>query len=162
MRTTRFVRCLLVLAALVAATGVWAADASPIVSLGDNTYHITVKAHHKFTRNTEKLKDQAMAAATQFCAKEGRQLKVVSVTADKSNYLVGDFAQTTLTFKALAPADPELVPAAMVPEKPAAAASPATEQLYADLIRLDELRKKGILNEAEFEAEKQKVLARSK
>jgi len=155
-------RCLLVLAALITAVCAWASDASPIVNLGDNTYRITVKATHKFTRNTEKLKDQAMAAATQFCAKEGRQLKVVSVTADKSNYLVGAFAQTTLTFKALAADDPELVSTAVVPAKPAVAASPATEQLYADLLRLDDLRKKGILNDAEFEAEKQKVLARSK
>lgn len=162
MRTDCLRRCLLVLAALVTATGAWAADASPIVNLGDNTYRITVKATHKFTRNTDKLKDQAMAAATQFCAKQGRQLKVISVAADKSNYLVGDFAQTTLTFKALAADDPELVPAAVVPAKPAAPASPATEQLYADLLRLDDLRKKGILNETEFAAEKKKILDRSK
>jgi len=41
-------------------------------------------------------------------------------------------------------------------------ASPATEQLYSDLIRLDELHKKGILTDAEFETEKKKILSRSK
>jgi hypothetical protein len=37
-----------------------------------------------------------------------------------------------------------------------------TSELCAALTQLDELRKKGILSEEEFQAEKQKVLRRSK
>ena len=39
---------------------------------------------------------------------------------------------------------------------------PATGDLYTELIKLDELRKRGILTEEEFQAEKKKVLNRSK
>ncbi len=148
----------------VAANYAWAGDALPIESLGNNTYSVTVNAHHKFTRDTEKLKDQAIETATQFCTKDGKQLKVVSVTENKGQYLVGPYAQVMLTFKALAPGDLELAPpaAAEALAKPVASASTATEQLYSDLLRLDELRKKGILTDAEFESEKKKVLDRSK
>jgi hypothetical protein len=39
---------------------------------------------------------------------------------------------------------------------------PVTGDLYTELIKLDELRKRGILTEEEFQAEKKKVLSRSK
>ena len=155
----RFPRRFLSLVAAVLAVGfARAGEAGPIVPQGGNTYSITVKANNKFTRNTDKLKDEAMAAATDFCTKAGKQLKVVSATEDKSLYLVGPYAQVVLTFKALSPGDPELAP----PGTPAPAPSLTTDELYASLMKLDELHKKGILTDAEFEAEKKKVLARSK
>jgi hypothetical protein len=39
---------------------------------------------------------------------------------------------------------------------------PAAGDLYTELIKLDDLRKRGILTEEEFQAEKKKVLNRSK
>jgi hypothetical protein len=150
------------IAALVAASSAWAGNASPVTSLGGNTYSITVKANNKFTRNTEKLKDEAVAAATEFCTKAGKQLKVVSVAEDKSLLLVGPYAQVALTFKALGPDDPELAAPADAAAKPAVAAPLTTDELYASLLKLDDLRKKGILTDEEFAAEKKKLLARSK
>ncbi len=149
----------------LAANCAWAGVVSPFTPLGNNTYSFTVKANNKFTRNTEKLKNQAMDLAEKFCAKEGKQLKVVSVAEDKSFYLVGAFAQVTMTFKALDPQDPQLASSTSASEMPPPAvskASPETEMLYADMLRLEDLRKRGLLNDAEFEKEKQKVLARSK
>ena len=140
-----------------------AGDVSPITPLGNGAYSITVKAHNKFTRDTETLKGQALQEATQFCAKDGKKPKIISVTAEKSLYFVGDFAQATLTFKALDVGDPELASQQQtVLGQLAVPASPATEQLYSDLIRLDELHKKGILTDAEYETEKKKILKRSK
>ena len=150
------------LTALITAGSAWAASVSPVASLGDNTYSITVKADNKFTRNTEKLKNEAMAAATDFCTKAGKQLKVVSVTEDKALLLVGPYAQATLTFQALSPGAPELAAPADVPGKPAVAAPLTTDELYASLTKLDDLRKKGILTDEEFATEKKKLLARSK
>ena len=158
MTTKPFGRLLGLIAMLVAASSAWAGNASPVTSLGGNTYSVTVKASSKFTRDTDKLKDEAMAAATDFCTKAGKQLKVVSVAEDKSLYFVGPFAQVALTFKALGADDPELAPAA----PPGVAAPLTTAELYADLLKLDDLHKKGILTDAEFETEKKKVLARSK
>ena len=44
----------------------------------------------------------------------------------------------------------------------AASEKPAAGDLYTELIKLDDLRKRGILTEEEFQAEKKKVLNRSK
>ena len=44
----------------------------------------------------------------------------------------------------------------------AASEKPAAGDLYTELIKLDDLRKRGILTEEEFQAEKKKVLSRSK
>lgn len=147
---------------VVAVNSAWAGDAARVESLGNDVYSVTVKAHHKFTRNSEKLKDEALEVAEKFCTQEGKQLKVLSISEKKSQYLVGPYAQAMLTFKALAPGDPELALSANTPGRPAVLASSATEQVYADLLRLDELRKKGLLTDAEFDAEKKKVLDRSK
>lgn len=151
----------LILAAM-AVSSAWAESASAVASLGGNTYSITVKATNKFTRNTDKLKDEAMAAATDFCVKAGKQLKVVSITEDKSVYLVGPYAQVALTFKALGADDPELAAPAEASAKVAGPAPLNTDALYADLLKLDDLHKKGILTDAEFDVEKKKLLARSK
>ena len=78
-------------------------------------------------------------------------------------------AKAKVVFKALDAGDPQLrsepTPAPMV-ERPAAVAAaerPAVVgDLYGDLLKLDELRKKGILTEEEFQSEKRKVLERSK
>jgi hypothetical protein len=117
-----------------------------------------VKANNKFTRDTDKLKDEAVAAATGFCTKAGKQLRIVSAAEDKFLYLIGPYAQVTLTFKALGADDPELAPAA----QPGVPAPLTTDELYASLMKLDDLHKKGILTDTEFETEKKKLLARSK
>jgi len=44
----------------------------------------------------------------------------------------------------------------------AAPGSISTDELYRELVKLDDLRKRGILTEEEFLAEKKKILARSK
>lgn len=149
--------------AAAAANFAGAADVSPVRPLGNGTYSITVSSRNLFSRNIEALKVQALQEATKFCAKDGKKPKIISVNADKSLILVGDFSQATLTFKALDIGDPELASEQpMIAGRLAVPATPATEQLYSDLIRLDDLHKKGILTDAEFETEKKKILSRSK
>jgi hypothetical protein len=154
---------LLVASLLLAAGPARAVEISPVTSLGDNTYRLTVKASNKFTRNTAKLKDQAIEEATKFCAKEGRQLQVVSAEEDKQMYLVGPMAKVTLTFKALAAGDPKLVATEAPQAKPVVVAPPPpmnADLLTSELTKLDELRKKGLLTDEEFTAAKKKLLER--
>ena len=165
--TTFPLRPLLVAIILGLAAGQAEAEStSPTIeNLGNNTYRVSASATHKFTRNTAKLTEEATAAASAFCAKLGKQLKIVSMEENKSFYGVGEMARATLTFKALDLADPELASSATPVGGAAqvASASPLTnEALYADLLRLDDLHKKGILTDEEFAAEKKKVLDRSK
>lgn len=102
-----------------------------------------------------------MAAATQFCAKEGKQLKVVSVTEDKSFYLIGAYPQTTLTFKALGPGEAEPAPAPVAQADHPKPPPPMTADLLTtELTKLDDLRKKGLLTDEEFTAAKKKLLDR--
>jgi len=167
MKTKSPVWLLLLFTLVLSADPARAEDSPKVVPLGDNTYSITVSATNKFTRNTAKLKATGIEAATQFCAKEGKQFKLVSVDESKSMYLVGNMAATKITFKALNPGDPELAAAPVETAKPAATpvAKPAatpTDALYDELMKLEELRKKGVLTDEEFTAQKKKVLERSK
>jgi Short C-terminal domain len=162
------------------------------VSLGNNTYSITVEASNAFHRDLDKLKDEATDQANKYCADQGKQMKLISLTGKVPMFAMG-YAKAKIVFKALSPGDPELTapvaaygpvgasaptayasapatyapaPAAYAPA-PAPAAEPAplphlsTDELYTELVKLDDLRKKGILTDDEFQAEKKKLLSRS-
>lgn len=149
------------------------------VSLGNNTYSITVEASNAFHRDLDKLKAEATDDANAFCAQEGKQFKQISLTGKVPMFGTG-YAKAKLVFMALNPGDPQLsmpvapegtvaAPAAYAPVAyaPAAPVTPAapphltTDELYNELVKLDDLRKKGILNDDEFQAEKKKLLSRS-
>ncbi|HET7536749.1 MAG TPA: SHOCT domain-containing protein [Candidatus Didemnitutus sp.] len=138
---------------------------SNVQSQGNDTYTVTVTATNKFTRNTDRLKAAGISAAMEYCNKEGKQFKLVSAEDHKGMYLVGPMADTVVTFKALPPGSPELAATAPAPvPMPAAAApvSPAVDEFSADMVKLDELHKRGILTDEEYAAAKKKVLDRLK
>ena len=125
-----------------------------VVQENDGTYSVDCESNNRFARDTSKLKTQAMEIATKFCTAQGKQLKVVSLTDEKPFY-GADFIKARLVFKALAPGDSELTaPAAVKPDD--------SGDMYTQLIKLDDLHKKGILTDAEFKAEKKKILDRSR
>ena len=140
--------------------------APEVVPMGNNTFAITCSAENGFTRDTEVLKNQAQRAAADYCAGKGKQLKVVSLTDEKPLVTTG-FVKAKIVFKALDANDPELSGAMRA--APAPAASPGVAEppappvdVYTEVMKLDELRKKGLLTDEEFQSEKQKVLRRSK
>jgi len=170
---------------LVAATG--RADPNPeIEPLDNNTYALTRWANNGFARNTEKLKAQALEDAAAYCAKLHKELKIVSTTAKRPFVPLTGFAHAKVVFKALDANDPELhAPvAAPAPEGTVAASAPGaavpvaaegtmpaavqnapprseTDALYRDLMQLDELRKRGLLTEEEFQAKRKKLVEKS-
>lgn len=133
------------------------------VPLGNNTYSIVRQAKNGFQRDTELLKSQAKEDAQRFCESQGKQIKILELTAEKPWFAMG-YAKAKIVFQPLSADDPALRSTSTV----AAAAESApraitnTTDLYNELMRLDELHKKGILTDDEFQSEKQKVLARSK
>lgn len=134
------------------------ASAPTVVPLEGNTYSVTVSAQDKFTRNTEKLKQQGLDAATQFCAREGKVFRLVSATENKGLFLVGAMASTTIVFKALNADDPEAAPG-----RPAPPPAPSTVYpLYDQLIKLDELHKKGLVTDEEFAIERKRIVEHSR
>jgi hypothetical protein len=134
--------------------------------MGDNTWSITCEASSAFHRDLYKLKQEATEAATKFFADQGRQLKVISLTGKVPVFAMG-YAKAKIVFKALNAGDPELTAPAYVPGAPTQVVyAPVekrltTDELYSELVKLDDLRKKGILTDDEFQAEKKKLLSRS-
>jgi len=159
MRTIPLGRLLLAFFLVTAARAAETRILPPIVSLQGGTYSVTVKAKDKFTRNTQKLIAQAEEAAMQFCTKQGKKFKLVSATEEKGIYLVGDMAKATIVFKALGADDPEAVASPEEQPKPAAT---TPYPLYDQLIKLDELHKKGLVTDEEFAAERKRIVERSK
>ena len=155
------------------------ADPNPeIVSLGHDTYALTRWADNGFTRNTEKLKAQALEDAAAYCAKLHKELKMVSTTTARPAVPLTGFASAKVVFKALDANDPELhapvsasASSAAIPASAPGAATPAvaenaaprtaTDAFYSDLMKLDDLRKRGLLTEEEFQAQKKKLLEKS-
>ncbi len=175
---------LLVLAFTVLPLTASAAQASTasLADLGNNTFSCTREATTTFGRDTDKLIAEAKDDAAKFCAAKSKQPKIVSISFEKPWMTLG-FPKATVVFKALDAGDPALADTTPVPvvrtdkkakpveklePQPAIAPRPVSppassvDTLYADLTKLDELRKKGILTEEEFQAEKKKVLERSK
>jgi hypothetical protein len=139
-----------------------------VESMGNDTYTVTRVAKTGFVRHTDELRAEALDDAAKFCADQGKQLKVVTVTESKPKIMFFGYANA---------GDPELksepAPAALTGGTAAAYAErPAppmiverpltTDELYSELTKLDDLRKKGILTDEEFQSEKRKVLNRSK
>jgi hypothetical protein len=149
----------------LAASG-FASSPPPVpVSMGDNTWSITREAGTAFNRDLDKLKAEVNDDATKFCADRGKEIRVLSVTGKLPMFGTG-YARAKITFKALNPGDPELTAPLPVPGAPAQAYAPVerrltTDELYAELVKLDDLRKKGILTDDEFQAEKKKLLSHS-
>jgi hypothetical protein len=136
-----------------------ATSAPPVVSIGNNTYAVTRTAKSGFVLDTGELKAAAMQDATKFCAAQGKQLKIVTLTEIKPKYYTQDFASVKIVFKALDAGDPELRSGPALTD--GGGKSLTTDAVYDALNKLDDLRKRGILTEEEFQIEKQKVLSRS-
>jgi Short C-terminal domain len=153
-------------AVLALASSAFASAPLAPVSLGDNTWSITREAGSAFNRDVDKLKAEATDAATKFCADQGKQMKLISLTGKLPMFSLG-YANAKIVFKALNPGDPELAAPATVQGAPAQVVyAPVekrltTDELYDELVKLDDLRKKGILTDDEFQAEKKKLLSRS-
>ena len=172
MKNSFFPKCFLSAIFLLGSiVGGSAASKSTLVSLGDETFSIVRQANTGLTRDTATLKAEALQDATNYCATHGKQLKVISAIEMKPLFMTADYAKAKVVFKALSEDDPELKrdsarsgsDEAVAGAPIGLSSKPAPQgDLYSELIKLDELRQKGILTEDEFQTEKKKVLKRSK
>ncbi len=137
--------------------------------MGSDTFSITREARTAFTRDTDKLKEDATAAAQRFCESQGKQMRVLSLTGKVPRFATG-YAYAKIVFKALPAGDPGLTEP-LPTEAPAGGVvttvvvqktlTATTDDLYNALVKLDDLRKKGILSDEEFQSEKKKLLNKS-
>jgi hypothetical protein len=150
--------------------GATAASTSKVESLGDSTFAITRTATTGFDRDVKQFRQEAEQDAAKYCADQGKVLKVVAVTSDRPHF-GGGYASAKIVFKALEAGDPVLTavePAPPVVGGAAVAAAPAgvlptyAGDFYSELLKLDDLRKRGLLTDKEFEQQKKKLLKKSK
>ena len=161
------VRLLVLAVSLVVANSAMASKAPEVTQTGDKTYTIEKQAKTGFNRDVDEMKDSVLKQATAFCTEKRKQIRVLSLTGSKPKLMFTGYTKATIVFQALDADDPELhmpVPAVAADGTPVAApvAATPTDELYNELTKLDDLRKRGILTDDEFQAQKKKVLDRSK
>ncbi|MGH7995213.1 MAG: SHOCT domain-containing protein [Opitutaceae bacterium] len=137
---------------------------SNVASLGGNLYCATSQAATVLNRSGDKLKEEATQDAEKFCEIRGKQIQIVDVTVHKPLISSG-FVTAKVTFRALNPGEaPVAAPAenltAAPSEMQAPVAQASVDDPYTQLIKLDDLHKRGIITDKEFKEEKQKILAR--
>ena len=108
--------------------------------------------------NLGEMKAEVHREANAFAESKGKM--AVTISTNEAPVAFGKYAFYELRFRLAEKNDPEVLnPVAAKSPQPSANAEKPSD-LYAELTKLDELRKKGLLTDAEFEAEKKKLLAR--
>jgi hypothetical protein len=151
---------------------------SGVVRTGPDTFMIS-RTEKGFKGSSGIVKAAALDEATRYAESNGKVMKVIS-TSQKDMIPFKSDASAEVHFKLLDPNDPELkmtvntdslgtrvfkgdedVQRVSVEIDQKKTVSQPTD-LYAEISKLDELRKKGLLTDAEFETEKRKLLSRSR
>jgi hypothetical protein len=158
------------LAAILSLTGC----ANPgIVQLSPDTYMLSRVDHAGMFGNASALKAGVISDADAFAAAQGKI--AVAVASSDSPAYPGHFATFEYQFKVLDKNDPEARRTSLTPranlviekDEKISADIKTNEQsskqadLYTEIMKLDDLRKKGLLTDAQFEVQKQKLLDKS-
>lgn len=139
-----------------------------VVPIGQDTYMVGGSGKSPGGYSGAEVKAAAFREATQFCAGQGKKMQVVNTNERDMSFGVNATAE--VQFMCLADGDQELgrpklqrtadqviqvVPSAQPPQ----AVRDQAKDTYAELLKLEDLRKRGILNDAEFDAQKKKLLS---
>jgi hypothetical protein len=143
-----------------------------IVKLSPDTYMLTKEDHGGiFAFNRGAMKTDAIREANAFAENQGK-IAIPVASHEHPVGILGDWASFEYQFKVVDKNDPDARRTALVPRPDVVIDK--TEKIYADvrtkdqtekpkdmyaeLIKLDDLRKKGIINESEFDAQKKRIL----
>lgn len=172
MRLTHF---LLILSLAVVFVGPARADDSDVVQVSPGVWMVTVKNRAGIFANAATTKRKAIDAANEFAANKGMDAVPVSMESVRAGFGPGKWPYVEYQFRLVPKGSNETVglkprggtaievnPSTQspVPVESQAEASASTSDLYAELIKLDDLRKRGLLTDAEFESQKAKLLAK--
>ena len=149
------------------------ASNSGVVPIGLDTYMVSRQAATGFSGSGD-LKARVFQEANQYCMNHGKKLEVVSTHEASPPYVFGNFPKADVQFMCLDANDPQLTrphlekePDVVVKRDDTLKAdvdvqtkekSDKSPDLYTELTKLDDLRKKGILTDDEFQAQKKLLL----
>ena len=145
-----------------------------IVNLGPDTYVLNKSDHGGIFGNADLLRLDVIGQANAFAEAQGKIAYPISAKTHPMGWCCGDFASFEYRFRLVDKKDSTarktyLVPGSDVVTDEAGKITtgvvtntqPAEKprDRYAELVKLDDLRKRGIITEVEFEAEKKKLLS---
>lgn len=159
----------------IAAIGIFLAGcANPsVVQLSPDTYMLSREDHAGIFGSSSALKAGVISDANAFAASQGKVAIPIATNEKPVGNTPGSWAKFEYQFRVVDKNDREVRRTSLVPradvviektEKISADVrtkdeSAKPKDIYAELIKLDDLRKKSILSEAEFEAQKKKILS---
>ena len=149
------------------------ASNSGVVKISPDTYMIFKTDRAGIFGDASRMKANVIREANAFAESQGKVAIPISTQATPMGTGPGQFATFEYQFKVIDKNDPEAQRTSLVPradvliEKNSEISvdikskdqTEKTEDVYAELIKLDDLRAKGIITEEEFEAQKKKLLS---
>lgn len=143
------------------------ASNSGVIPIGKDTFMVSRQAATGFS-GSGTLKAEAFQEASQYCTNLGKSLQVVSTHEASPPYILANFPKAEIQFMCLDAKDAELNRPKLRKEPDSTveiktdihtkSESTKSNDIYAELIKLDDLRKKGIITDTEFDAQKKKIL----
>lgn len=136
-----------------------------IVQMAPDTYFLSRADRGGIFGNAAAMTSDVIREATEFAQQRGKV--AVPVSLNTTPVYPGHFATVEYQFRLVDIASPEArratlspVPNVRIETPPAVAVAPAmqSKDVYAELLKLDDLRKRGVLTEAEFDLQKKKLL----
>jgi hypothetical protein len=142
-----------------------------IVKLSPDTYMLARTDKGGVFGNASAMKADVIREANEFAASQGKI--AIPISLNESPMYIGHFASVEYQFRVVDASDPEAGRVNLVPrpnvviEKTEKTSidvktkdqTDRPKDVYTELLKLDDLRKRGILSEAEFEAQKKKLLS---
>jgi hypothetical protein len=143
---------------------------SEIIPMGTDTYMISQTSAGGMFTNMSSLKSEVIKRANAFADSKGKV--AIPLAAHTIPPAPGQMPNFEYQFRLVDRDDARATGAALIPRPdvvvennihaPAQAGSPKNESksgdLYSELVKLDDLRKRGIISDEEFEAQKRKLL----
>jgi hypothetical protein len=151
--------------ALLIAFAISGCVSSDVISAGPDTYMVTASGAGFSTAG---VREKVYAKANAYCASRGLVMVPVSFKA-RPGQLGRNPPSADLVFRALKPGDPA-IERPMISESDEAVdvnqnvrvvtrdETKKEKDVYTELMKLDDLRKKGIITDEEFQAQKAKLL----
>jgi hypothetical protein len=154
--------------------GVLAACANPtVVQLSPDTYLISKTDKAGIFGNASAMKAKAINEANSFAQSKGKI--AIPISTQDSAMAIGHFASFDYQFRLVDPNSPDAKSTPLI-QRPDVVVqkneranvtvenkdvAPKQPDVYTELIKLDDLRKRGIISDSEFESQKAKILSGS-
>lgn len=130
-----------------------------IVKLSTDTYMLARSDRGGIFGNASAMKADVIREANEFAESQGKI--VIPISLEESPLWPGKLASVEYQFRVVDKSDPDAQRTNHILQSNDAKTKEQTNRqkdIHAELIKLDDLRKKGIINDAEFEMQKKKIL----